>query len=92
MALCRTDLQVIENNNNNNNATDVFVILDGFSHSFLASHFLLVDCDLWRDLLLCGGDFGSCRFHFQTYGVLPWFSNFRLLAEFSTPFVNQRYF
>lgn len=27
-----------------------------------------------------------------TYGVLPWFSNFRLLAEFSTPFVNQRWF
>ena len=27
---------------------------------------------------------------FQTYGCLPWFANFRLIAEFSTPFVNQR--
>lgn len=27
-----------------------------------------------------------------TYGVLPWFANFRLIAEFSTPLVNQRWF
>lgn len=27
-----------------------------------------------------------------TYGALPWFANFRLIAEFSTPFVNQRWF
>ncbi|KAK2183318.1 hypothetical protein NP493_315g01018 [Ridgeia piscesae] len=28
----------------------------------------------------------------MTYGALPWFANFRLIAEFSTPFVNQRWF
>jgi hypothetical protein len=26
------------------------------------------------------------------YGGMVWFANFRLLAEFSTPFVNQRWF
>lgn len=31
-------------------------------------------------------------FYVMSYGVLPWFANFRLLAEFSTPFVNQRWF
>ena len=30
-------------------------------------------------------------FLFQTYGVLPYFANVRLVAEFSTPFVNQRW-
>ena len=29
--------------------------------------------------------------YFQTYGALPWFANFRLVAELSTPFVNLRY-
>lgn len=28
---------------------------------------------------------------FQGQGMLPYFANFRLLAEFSTPCVNQRY-
>lgn len=28
----------------------------------------------------------------MTYGALSWFANFRLIAEFSTPFVNQRWF
>lgn len=27
---------------------------------------------------------------FQTRGVLPYFANFRLISELSTPFVNQR--
>jgi len=31
-------------------------------------------------------------YYVMTYGVLPWFANFRLLAELSTPFVNQRWF
>ncbi|ESO88249.1 hypothetical protein LOTGIDRAFT_219318 [Lottia gigantea] len=31
-------------------------------------------------------------FYVMTYGVLPYFANFRLMAEFSTPFVNQRWF
>ncbi|XP_016091411.1 transmembrane protein 56-B-like [Sinocyclocheilus grahami] len=29
---------------------------------------------------------------FQTRGVLPYFANFRLISELSTPFVNQRWF
>lgn len=29
-------------------------------------------------------------FFFQNYGILPYFANFRLMAELSTPFVNQR--
>lgn len=28
----------------------------------------------------------------MTYGALSWFANYRLMAEFSTPFVNQRWF
>ncbi|KAK3092090.1 hypothetical protein FSP39_025089 [Pinctada imbricata] len=28
----------------------------------------------------------------MSFGVLPWFANYRLLAEFSTVFVNNRYF
>lgn len=28
----------------------------------------------------------------MTYGALSWFANYRLIAEFSTPFVNQRWF
>ncbi|RUS69228.1 hypothetical protein EGW08_023012, partial [Elysia chlorotica] len=31
-------------------------------------------------------------FYELTYGVLPYFANYRLVAEFSTPFVNQRWF
>ncbi|KAG1944211.1 TLC domain-containing protein [Pimephales promelas] len=31
-------------------------------------------------------------FCFQGQGMLPYFANFRLLAEFSTPCVNQRWF
>lgn len=27
----------------------------------------------------------------QTRGVLPYFANFRLISELSTPFVNQRW-
>lgn len=29
-------------------------------------------------------------FSLQTRGVLPYFANFRLISELSTPFVNQR--
>ncbi|XP_076440792.1 TLC domain-containing protein 4-B-like [Babylonia areolata] len=31
-------------------------------------------------------------YYVMTYGVLPYFANYRLVAEFSTPFVNQRWF
>lgn len=31
-------------------------------------------------------------YYVTTYGVLPYFANYRLVAEFSTPFVNQRWF
>jgi len=31
-------------------------------------------------------------YYVMSYGVLPWFANFRLLAELSTPFVNIRWF
>lgn len=31
-------------------------------------------------------------YYVMTYGVLPYFANYRLIAEFSTPFVNQRWF
>lgn len=34
-----------------------------------------------------------CAYYFvMTYNAFPWFANFRLLAELSTPFVNQRWF
>uniref|UniRef100_A0A671S3J9 TLC domain-containing protein n=1 Tax=Sinocyclocheilus anshuiensis TaxID=1608454 RepID=A0A671S3J9_9TELE len=38
---------------------------------------------------------GYCVLFFvllQSQGILPYFANFRLLSEFSTPFVNQRWF
>ncbi|XP_046718241.1 TLC domain-containing protein 4-B-like isoform X2 [Silurus meridionalis] len=31
-------------------------------------------------------------YYVLSQGILPYFANFRLLAEFSTPFVNQRWF
>ncbi|XP_041356947.1 TLC domain-containing protein 4-B-like [Gigantopelta aegis] len=31
-------------------------------------------------------------YYVMTYGVLAYFANYRLIAEFSTPFVNQRWF
>ncbi|KAL5017535.1 hypothetical protein ScPMuIL_007124 [Solemya velum] len=31
-------------------------------------------------------------YYVMTYGVLPYFANYRLIAEFSTPLVNQRWF
>lgn len=31
-------------------------------------------------------------YHVMTYGILPYFANYRLMAEFSTPLVNNRWF
>ena len=39
--------------------------------------------------IFCG--FNVLALFFQGEGMLPYFANFRLLAEFSTPCVNQRY-
>lgn len=48
------------------------------------------DVMLFYNMCLC-----HCLFFmllFQGQGMLPYFANFRLLAEFSTPCVNQRWF
>lgn len=47
----------------------------------------VVMCHFILSVIVC---FFFFTFLFQGQGMLPYFANFRLLAEFSTPCVNQR--
>lgn len=46
-------------------------------------------CLVFVPFMFCG--LPVLTLFFQGQGMLPYFANFRLLAEFSTPCVNQRY-
>uniref|UniRef100_A0A8C2A0T9 Si:dkey-10f21.4 n=1 Tax=Cyprinus carpio TaxID=7962 RepID=A0A8C2A0T9_CYPCA len=70
---------------------DKYFVIHHFA-ALYAYYYVLVSC-LQRVWCTITSRFirSFCAF-FQSQGILPYFANFRLLSEFSTPFVNQRWF